>query len=632
MGCRSQTGDVLAIIRHQVSVEIIIYTYELKGKMSALQPHYQTLLENTLIENFVPHLPPLLDTKRTPDEQHRKSLSRAFSAFALHRLCDISQVDAAKAVVDDFDDNGIDAIYYKPGTETLYFIQAKLKASAQFTQDEALAFCQGIRKILSQDFSTFNQNVQNRIVEIEDAFVDCSHIQLVVAHTGEGISAHAKSAINDLIQEDHGEERFIKDLIDYSAIEVMKDLRSAKAYERIDADLWVQKCALVSEPRTTYFGLIELVDLVKLHQKHDKALYDKNIRTFLGHKTDVNKSIRQTLADNPKEFLYLNNGVALLCQEIEPKGTNRSNKGRKKLRIRGLSVINGAQTIASAARYLQDNVGTDISDARVSITLIKASADGEFGKSVTRARNHQNPVFLSNFVALDDEQERLRRELAYLHIHYAYKAELVDDKADLQRIGIEEATQALALFKNDPRYVVWLKKEPARLLDTGTDQYKELFPSTLSAIQLANAVRFLRYVQSRTTVEGRGVGPERLSYRHGSHAIGWVLAKRIIKEQQGAKLLDSAKLKNILVVPFDELRQIHWTETQKRLHLKGPLALFRNQSDAIPLLENILTSYYGLEADPVLGHKRSHYIPGIPYPKALFDYLILKAPQIGNLS
>lgn len=600
--------------------------------MTALQAQYQTLLEHALTENFVPHLPPLLDTTRPPDEQYRKNLSRAFSAFALHRICEISQVDAAKAVVDDFDDNGIDAIYYMAGTETLYFVQAKLKASAQFSQDEALAFCQGIRKILFQDFSSFNQNFQNRLVEIEDAFVDCSHIQLVVAHTGEGISAHARSAINDLIEEDHGEERFVNELIDYSAIEVKKDLRCSKAYERVDADLWVQKCTLVSEPRTTYFGLIQLMELVRLHQKHDKALYDKNIRTFLGHKTDVNKSIRQTLKDNAKEFLYLNNGVALLCQDIQPKGTNRSNRGRKKLKIRGLSVINGAQTIASAARFLEDNDDADISEARVSITLIKATADGEFGKSVTRARNHQNPVFLSNFVALDDEQERLRRELAYFHIHYAYKAEAVDNRADPQRIGIEEAAQALALFKNDPRYVVWLKKEPARLLDTSTDQYKELFPSTLSAVQLANAVRFLRYVQSRTTVEGRGVGPERLSYRHGSHAIGWVLAKRIIKEEQGAKLLDDDKLKNILVVPFDELRQIHWTETQKWLHLKGPLALFRNQTDTIPLLESILINYYDLGTDPALGHKRNQHVAGNPYPKELFDYLISRAPQIGNLS
>jgi hypothetical protein len=597
--------------------------------MSPLQPHYLTLLEKSLCDGFVPHLPPILDTKRPIEDQRRKDLSRAFSAFVLHRICDISQVDAAKSVVDDFDDQGVDAIYYLAGTETLFIVQAKLKASEQFSQDEALAFCQGIRKLVIQDFSAFNQNVQNRMVEIEDALENCSHIQLVVAHIGSGISAHAASAIEDLMKEEHGEERNVKNLINYDASRVVQDLQGAKAYRRVDADVWIQKCSSVTDPRTTYFGLMQLNDLVRLHQKHGNALYDKNIRTFLGHKTEVNISIRQTLADNPKEFLYLNNGVAVLCQEIEPKGSKNI---RKKLKVRGFSVINGAQTIASAARFLEENSDADISGARVAITLITASEDGDFGKSVTRARNHQNPVSWSDFAALDDEQERLRRELAYLGIHYAYKAEVAENKADPLRIGIDEAAQALALFHNDPRFVVWLKKEPARLLDTGSDRYKELFSSALTAVHLTNAVRFLRYVQSRTSVEGRGVGPERLSYRHGNHALGWTLAKRIKNEQQGARLLDDSKIRNSLGVPFDELRQMHWTETQKRLHLRGPLALFRNQTDTIPLLEAVLINHYGLGADQVVEHKRKQQKAGQPYPMELFEYLISKAPQIGNLS
>ena len=96
------------------------------------------------------------------DQQRRKNLSRAFSAFALNRICGISVNDAVAAVVDDFDDFGVDAVYYHARSETLYLVQAKLKASEQFTQDEALAFCQGIRKLIKQDFTGFNKNVQDR--------------------------------------------------------------------------------------------------------------------------------------------------------------------------------------------------------------------------------------------------------------------------------------------------------------------------------------------------------------------------------------------------------------------------------------------------------------------------------------
>lgn len=601
----------------------------------ALRPDHYALLERTLADDFVPHLPPLLDKTRPVEEQSRKNLSRAFSAFALHRICDISPMSAAKSVIDDFDDYGIDAIYYLARTETLHVVQAKLKATEQFSQEEALAFCQGIRKLIASDFTGFNQNAQNRLTEIEDAIENCSHIQLVVAHIGSGISGHAKEALDNLINDDHGEDRFTDKLIDYDANRVVRDLQAAKAYKRVDTDIWIQKSSSVTEPRTTYFGLIQLNELVKLHQKHGKALYAKNIRTFLGQQTDVNVSIRQSLSSNPKEFLFLNNGVAALCQDVEQKGTNPSHKGKKKFKIKGFSIINGAQTIATAAQLLEDNSEADISAARVSFTLIKASDSDEFGKSVTRARNHQNPVFLSHFVALDDEQERLRRELAYLGIHYSYKAEASDNKADPMRIGVDEAAQALALFHHDPRFVVWLKKEPSRLLDMNSEQYKTLFSATLSAIKLTNAVRFLRYIQLRMIAEVRAAsGQERLTYKHGNHAIGWVLAKRIINECQGAKLFNEVKIKNSISVAFDQLRQSVWTATENRIRIsfKGPLALFRNQTETIPLLESIIIEHYNLGTDSVVEYKRKQQTTGQVYPIDLFEYLIAKAPQIGNLS
>jgi hypothetical protein len=385
--------------------------------MTAIQEDMMNILKQTLEQEFVPHLPPLIDQTRPALEQVNKNISRAFSGYALHRMCDISAKTASEAVVDDFDDYGVDAIYFHPSTETLYLVQAKLKSSEQFSQNEALAFCQGIRKLIQQDLSTFNQNVQNRLVDIESAIEDCSAIQLVIAHTGAGISGHAKHAIEELLADGtHGEERFVDQVLDYDSTRVVSDLRAARAYPRIDTDLRIQKCTTVKEPRETYFGLIPLIDLVGLHQSHGEALYEKNIRSFLGHQTDVNKSIKKTLAENPNEFLYFNNGVTILCEHIDPKVNGK--QGTKRLVVKGLSVINGAQTIATGAKFLNDNQGADISNARVSVTVVNAKTETEFGKLVTRARNHQNPVYLADFVALDDEQERLRRDLAYLGYHY----------------------------------------------------------------------------------------------------------------------------------------------------------------------------------------------------------------------
>ena len=75
------------------------------------------------------HLPPILDTTKSAEQLVLKNLSRAFSAFALQQQCGISAAVAAKAVVDDFNDKGVDAIYYYAPTETLYLVQSKLKSS-----------------------------------------------------------------------------------------------------------------------------------------------------------------------------------------------------------------------------------------------------------------------------------------------------------------------------------------------------------------------------------------------------------------------------------------------------------------------------------------------------------------------
>ena len=110
--------------------------------MAALEPQYMTILKKVLKERFVPFLPPLLDTKKPAADQAAKQLSRAFSAFALHKLLDLTPQVAAAAVVDDFQDKGIDAIYYDGKSETLYLLQTKLKESEQFKQEDALPFCE----------------------------------------------------------------------------------------------------------------------------------------------------------------------------------------------------------------------------------------------------------------------------------------------------------------------------------------------------------------------------------------------------------------------------------------------------------------------------------------------------------
>ena len=598
--------------------------------MAALEPHYLDILKTVLATRFVPYLPPLLG-KVSAADQAAKQLSRAFSAFVLHKLLDITPQAAAASVVDDFNDKGIDAIHYDAKSETLYLLQTKLKESEQFKQEDALPFCEGIRLLLKQDFGAFNANVQARKADIESALDSCSHIKLVVPFTGDGISKTASDALQALLDdEDLDEERLVKQVEYYAATEITRDLLAEQAYEQVHADISLQKHEKVEHPRSTYYGVARLGDLVTLHQTHGKALYERNIRYFLGSsKSDVNRAIKTTLHDAPGDFFYLNNGVTAVCDLIEPKATKN---GAKKFKVRGLSIINGAQTVASAAEFVRQHPGRNIDDAKVMLTLIKAPADGSFGKRVTKARNHQNPVQTANFASLDENQERLRQEIAHLGFEYHYRPEAL--ATGPTAITLDEALRALASQQHDPRYAVWLKSEPARLANPDSAEYQALFANTLTGAALVNAVlchRAIRALVVDYELRAPARSQERLIYRHGIHVITAVMMKRLRNRIGAAAVVDVAAINALLsqADTLDQLRQHAFSLGQQRLTFEGPLAYFRNQSNVTAFLADLMETHFALTADPAIAPLRNIQTAADVYPrKRLLDYLSSRAPQL----
>lgn len=596
--------------------------------MAALEPQHMAVLKKILEERFVPSLPPLLDTSKPIAEQQAKQLSRAFSAFVLHKMLGVTPQLAAASVVDDFNDKGIDAIHYDASSETLYLLQTKLKESEQFKQEDALPFCEGVRLLLRQDFAHFNANVQNRKTDIEIALDTCNHIKLVVPYTGAGVSKTASDVLQSLLDDAcQDEERLLNQVEYYTAIEITRDLLAEQAYQPVHTDITLQKYEKVEAPRTTYYGTVRLSDLVALHLAHDKALYERNIRYFLGsNNSEVNKAIQTTLHDAPGDFFYLNNGVTAVCDMINPKATKN---GVKKFKVRGLSIVNGAQTVASAAEFVRQHPSKSIDDAKVMLTLIKAPADGPFGRRVTKARNHQNPVQAANFASLDENQERLRQEIALLDFTYHYRPEAAVSGS--HAITLDEALRALASQQNDPRYAVWLKSEPGRLTDPESAEYKALFPASLTGVALVNAVLCHRTIRKLVVgyEQGASSRSEKLICRHGLYVIATVMMKRLHRRINAATIMNFDEISSLISGPLDQLRQQTVNLGGQRLTHKGALAYFRSQGDVVAFLDQLMERYFGLSSDPALNSLRNSQGANENYPRQrLFDFMINRAPQI----
>ncbi|MGY5394920.1 AIPR family protein [Acinetobacter sp. NigerLNRRAM0016] len=388
--------------------------------MPALREDLLNILKNELESHYVQFLPALLDLSKTSDQQKEKNIARAFSAFTLRAICDAPVIDSAGSVVDDFNDNGIDAIYFDQTSKILYLVQSKLKATEEFKQTEAQAFVDGLRQLLNAQFNAFNQNVLNRQSEIQSALHDADKIILVVCYTGHQVSTHAKNCLERFIEsESENEDRLQSDIVYFDSSNVEDFLLKQQSYHEVSEKIDIYNFVRILSPRKTLYGQVKLKDLVKLHENYQLALYQQNIRYFIGGNTSPNKAIKNTLNQEADNFFFYNNGITALCSDFTSAGSFGENGRNRKYKIRNLSVVNGAQTIATAYDYYKENGNQISDDAKVLLTIIQADSGQDIGKKITQNRNNQNPVDLTDFVALDDQQERLRREIKYFGYEYA---------------------------------------------------------------------------------------------------------------------------------------------------------------------------------------------------------------------
>jgi len=597
--------------------------------MPAIQPAMLTALKTLLNERYAPHLPPLLGDANAANKPEKQT-ARALSAFALQALFSTDPKTAAKAVVDDYNDNGVDAIYYNEADKTLYFVQSKLKANEQFQLAEAQAFLSGIKLLIAKQYDQFNQNVKNLSAVIDKALDECDAIKLIIAYTGDGISIQASNEIRRVIQAeiDEGEEQLQLDIIDFSPQQIEDVLRQEQAIKLVNDKIRIHKYRSADGQRKTYFGIVKVSDLIKLHNKHGKGLYEKNIRYFIGSgRRGVNSAIKETLKNEPQHFLHLNNGITIVGNSIKQRAKSKDNNTSRDFEVLGMSVVNGAQTISTAAQFLKENPEADISQAQVMLTLINTGSDS-FHKQVTKARNLQNPVDLSNFAALDDNQERLRQEMALYGVEYHYRPQR-QLSTGVKIIEIETLAKALACKHGDIRYPAKLKSEPSAFTNASSADYAAIFALDLPGHIAINSVNVYLVIQALTaTADKTSPSPERLVYRHCGYALASVLMKQLKTKIEGADILKAEDIKTLISATFDEIRQKF--ADQYRIDGVGSAhhAFFKRIPDTAKLIQRVCISQQNMSADQTVMTLTGRLNREDPYNQALSNYLAGNAAQL----
>lgn len=222
---------------------------------------------------------------------------------------------------------------------------------------------------------------------------------------------------------------------------------------RIDAeDIAILNCQGI--PFTGSFGKayvasIPAQEIVRLYEKYEERLFDRNVRLFLGvRKGSVNAGIAETLNDNTERgnFWAYNNGMTFVCDDFTP--------GTKVVHLKNFSIANGCQTAVSLAQGPKAKLG-DVSVLARFIAASTATVD-----DVIRFTNSQNPIRTWDIASQDKTQRRLKTEFSRLSKPYIYltrrgsrpKVDLKQYRQDgkLRQIRIDVVGQYAAAFRGHP--------------------------------------------------------------------------------------------------------------------------------------------------------------------------------------
>jgi hypothetical protein len=479
----------------------------------------------TFLQKTFDGLVDVADYAAKPATQRESAfLTRSLAAFAVMHLADTASDAAAAAVTDGGQDNGIDAIHYDSTDRSLYLVQSKWRSdgTGSVERGDIQKFITGFRDLVNARFDRFNSKIQSKQAVVQDALNDAkTRIVVVLIYTGQDpLAEEPKRDLDDLIAE----------INDPTELMVLRVLRQVNVHSviatgvggaPIDFEVVLSDWGQTREPFKSFYGQVSAADVAGWYDAFNPRLFAPNLRMFLGA-TDVNDAIQETLRNEPENFWYFNNGITALCTSITKKPIGGGSRDSGTFECKGVSIVNGAQTVGSIAHAHSKNAH-EVARARVQIRFISLEeCPDTFGTSITRYTNTQNRIERRDFLALDPEQERLRTELRIEGIEYVYKSGDVHP-AGRPGFDVTEATVARACCQADVSLSVQAKREIGRLWENiDRAPYKVLFNPSVSSVHLWNSVRVLRKIDEVLQNEHRlRSGRDAMFAVHGNRLITW---------------------------------------------------------------------------------------------------------------
>jgi hypothetical protein len=456
-------------------------------------------IRSVLETQFGPHID-MSDYEGKPDDEIKKALlSRALGALYIKQAAGIDIPTAGQTVTDGYGDNGLDAIYFDPKTDTLHLVQGKWSDSGNKPIDSEGTNCIRSRgsRFTFRKVRAFNDRVRSKEAQIRTALYADRPIRmrLVTIHSaGQSTAAHVRRSVDDLVDEINNPVGVASsEHIDQAGVYSLITAESTPI--KIKLQIGLNQWGAIDRPFMAYYGRVHIGEIAQWWKDHRNFLFVQNLRVFY-YSSDVNDALKKTLASEPDNFWYFNNGITVICDSVTKGLAGSLDNTVCIFTCEGVSVVNGAQTVGSIGDVIGGipEGGGAPPQGWVQVRIISLEkCPPDFARQLTRAANLQNAVGNREFAAMDPLQYRLATDFSLDRRKYVYKSGEPEPRGD-EGCSIVEATQALGCALS-VALAVQVKREIGALW-ASTDQppYTDIFPQTLTTERVWRSVLIMRAI------------------------------------------------------------------------------------------------------------------------------------------
>jgi hypothetical protein len=254
-----------------------------------------------------------------------------------------------------------------------------------------------------------------------------------------------------------------------------------------------------------------------LHRNHGDRLFSANYRDYLGYMRrsgNINWEIMQTAEAEPVNFWVYNNGITALTHELrlEPE-----------VKIRGISIINGAQTSGA----LSETSESATIESKVLIRIVECNSQKLIDK-IIRYNNTQNEIKPADRRSNDSIQRRLRADFSEYGVTYVHRRSAT--RTPRNAITAAAVARALCAFHGDAQTAYRNAKE----IFNDDAMYQRVFPGgirvehvflvhTLSAAINKVKTELKRKVSDESATQLEEMEYEVLKYSGSKHFLFYII-------------------------------------------------------------------------------------------------------------